>query len=121
MIRTVTLDKNQKNLIKRIAKFQIKCLTDILNENIEIDLMMYCIMQGMSLEKLKELSQNRINIFRELIDNPEKLFTLDDENLSIIRTIMVNIPLPKKIHPAKRSIWNKMDIADKMNLYFHPN
>lgn len=118
MIKRATLSAAEETLVQYIVKLQLDSLRDILNRSIHTDLTMYCLERGITEEKFEtEVNKVRRN-FKLLQETPESIFSLDDDQISVVKTILVYTKGHRK---AKASLWRKLNILEQLGIYYSLN
>lgn len=121
MFNKVRLTKEQKKVLKTAIKYNLRTLKQILENDIEEDLTMYCIEHEVPRDKLNESIEDNIELFEELLDNPQGVFSLDEDNMVVIKTILENCVNHIKYEKPKAQIWAKLFVAEKLSIYTNLN
>lgn len=117
MITKVGLTGKEKRLLKSVIRYNIKNLKKILDNDVEEDLTLYCIENEVPREKLNTYIEQRLELFEELEDYPQGIFSLDNDNLSIVKTILSNCFNTRKNREAKALVWRKLNILENLQIY----
>lgn len=117
MIKAAYLDKRQTGLIRKVVKFQLEVLRDIKRNNIESDITLFCIQNDLTREELDDFIMERQKVYYDIYRQPEKLFSLDERNVSLVKTILATAISSKKYAKPKKQIWNKLDIVERVQIY----
>jgi len=120
MFAQVYLTTQQKRLIRQIAKIQINALRSIANNNIEEDLVMFCIEHDIPRDVLNEVIEEDLHMYKGVYKDPQLMFSLPGNDLSIIKTILVNC-FEKRNKEAKRVIWQKLNLMERFIIYSSQN
>lgn len=111
------LTEDEKKVIKRVAKIQIECLNNLIQENAEIDVTMFAIENEVDkAELISDLEVERKK-YEIIHDYPETFLNNEDDVISIFKHILVNFVNKRK--RAKSKIWRKLNLRD--NFLFNPN
>lgn len=113
------LTREEKQIIKRIARVQLKDLNNILERKTKESPDLFCVMQGLSIEEFDEVVREDIKVFESVLKNPQSFLNLTEMNLSIFKHIMTNF-LPKRLEGYKHHLWRKLNLRDKL-FKFNPN
>ena len=117
MIERVLLSPSEKKLIIKLVGVQLRSLAEILDNNLgseHKDLTLFCIENELPQDKFIELINQEIELFRALIEAPQKILSLPNESLSIIKTILANIKLGPEYKEAELSVWRKFFLHDRI-------
>lgn len=119
-ITAAKLNPKQKKLIRKLVSLQLESLNNILTEDIEGDLTMFCIENSLNKEALKNLIKERKYQFYRVYNEPGTIFALDEENQTIIKTILVNIA-KGGFKTVQKEIWLKFNLVDNLEKSFSQN
>jgi len=114
----VKLNPTQKKIIKKLSNIQVESLIGVSRQqrSIYIDLRKL----GLKVKKrnINKIISSQLDTFNDLISNPEKLFLLDDLNLSIIKHLLLNFENRDEFREDKANLWHKIFLNDhiKQNL-----
>lgn len=109
---TSRLTKEERKLIKKIAKIQLASIESILKEDGCIDIELYCLQNELDKSQVREEANKSLDKFKELLNTPGNLLSLDDNNLSICKHIMFNYFDGDKYQNPRRSIWRKFLVKE---------
>lgn len=114
------LSSPQKRLIRDLVDFQLCSLENILNEDIGEDLTMYCIQEEIDKTELMAAIREKHQLYMAIYEKPTTIFSLDEDDQAIIKTILVNL-MPKGFTPTQKEVWKKFMITDNLTTYFNAN
>lgn len=114
------LSPPQKRLIRDLVDFQLCSLENILNEDIGEDLTLYCIREGIDKNELMAAIREKHQLYMTIYEKPSMIFSLDEDDQAIIKTILVNL-MPKRFTPIQKEVWKKFMITDNLVTYFNAN
>ncbi len=114
------LSPPQKRLIRDLVDFQLCSLENILNEDIGEDLTMYCIQEEIDKNELMAAIREKHQLYMAIYEKPTTIFSLDEDDQAIIKTILVNL-MPKGFTPIQKEVWKKFMITDNLTTYFNAN
>lgn len=104
--------KDERKLIKKIAKFQLQSLKSILENDVEEDMTLYCLRNGLDEDGVRKAIKRNYRKFKQLRKDPNFLFNLDEDNLSIVKTVLNKYFGGQKGGPM---LWHRFNVLD-----FHP-
>lgn len=116
----VELTYQETKLIKRLVMTQIACLMTILVEDTEQDITMFVITNELDKKELFAQINADIEMYEDIYDRPELVFSMEEEDLAIIKTLLTN-KTNIKWKEARQSIWRKFNLLDKINKNFSLN
>jgi hypothetical protein len=110
----VPLTKKQKTLVRAVAKLQLDCLLNILNNdnNGEEDTGVYCALNDLDYEEFNETVKGNIRQFQKVLKHPKYVGTLDKDNVAIVKTLMFKYYDRPTLRKARHNIWRKLDRAN---------
>lgn len=114
------LSPPQKRLIRDLVDFQLCSLENILNEDIGEDLTLYCIREEIDKNELMAAIREKHQLYMTIYEKPSMIFSLDEDDQAIIKTILVNL-MPKRFTPIQKEVWKKFMITDNLTTYFNAN
>lgn len=114
------LSPPQKRLIRDLVDFQLCSLENILNEGIGEDLTLYCIREEIDKNELMAAIREKHQLYMTIYEKPSMIFSLDEDDQAIIKTILVNL-MPKRFTPIQKEVWKKFMITDNLVTYFNAN
>lgn len=113
MFKKVLLTKEEKKVIKKITRVQIRNLINLINHDSVIDLKLFAFQEEIPENLLIEKMEDSLNLYNDILENPRELFNLDEENLSIAKHIMWNFINHSKYDLGRTRVWKKMLIMEK--------
>jgi len=114
MINKISLTEDQKNLLRQAISKQLESLERVITGDSTEDITMYSIQNGVSKETIITNAKDSYQLFKEVHDNPERLFSLGYHELNKIRHILVNF----FAHEGQvfAEIWSKILVFDSLTL-----
>lgn len=116
----IRCSKKEKELIRQVIDLQLESLRSIVEQQCHTDLLLFCIEHEVDKEGLLSCAQKNIERFMKVKDNPNLLFFLDSDNLSIFRHILANLP-KKKFKKTKKKVWRRIFQVEKILTLYNPN
>jgi len=110
--KKVLLTKEEKKLIKRIMRVQIRNLERIRVKDCPMDITLMMLQEGINEEDYMEGVDKSLKIFREIKENPSRMFDLDEEDISITKHIMFNFANHPKYDVGKKRVWRKLILME---------
>lgn len=115
----VKLSKQEKKIIRKIAGIQLASLWAILKGECEEDIVTYCLIHNFERERLDNLVKANIQAFMEVKEDPNQFLYLNDENLSMVKHILMNEIDGEQWDIPKKKIWVKLNLNESVS--FHLN
>lgn len=113
----VKLKKEERRIIKKIAKIQLASLRMLLeNACDDVDITTYALKHGFKESELNESINKEIREFEEVVKDPRNIFLLDEDNMSISKSIMVKYIRKVELEEAKKTLWKKLIVAERYPL-----
>lgn len=108
----ITLTKKEKKLIKRIASLHLQSLKNILENETEEDVLLFCIENSIDESELKKDVLETYQVFEEIHQCPEEFFIQDDEDMSISKHMLYSYFKSPKWEEARKSIHRKIALLE---------
>lgn len=116
----VELSGKEKMIIRTICRWQIESLTEILNNTCPVeDVKLFCLENGIDELELEETVIETMASYEMVREHPTFFLNIGKPDLLVIRHILHKFIKGKVLRKAKRSIWRKMNTAEKLN--YNPN
>lgn len=114
----VQFNKRQRKYIKRMVSLQLAALEAIIKEECEDDITLHCLNLGVTKKRFFSMVANNIDDYAHVYEHPDDLFSLPDQELSMVKHIMIaeEVKMPEKV---RKEIWRKMLVFEQLN--FNPN
>jgi hypothetical protein len=114
----VELNPKEEAIIRKIAKTQLRALSNIMDEATEEDITMRCIENGIEKERVKKAAEKDWHMYKEVYDDPKKflLILTTEDDLSIVKHILHTMDIHPSMKEAKQSVWYKMIVYDRLNI-----
>lgn len=106
------LTKAERKLIRKIAKLQLASLTRILTNRVEVDIPVHCLEYEIQERDLKLQVHNSYDQFARTLTQPAAFFNLDDDNLSICKSLLMGVLAEAK---GKRKLWGKIRVLQNFD------
>lgn len=109
----VELNAEEREIIQSVAKLQLDSLKAIItNDMEEDDLILHCLENDLDTDELLlELRKNYV-IFRDLMNEPHNITSLDEDNLSIAKTLMFKFFDSDRYETGRSGIYRKLMFAN---------
>ena len=112
MFKKVLLTREEKILIKKISKVQVRNLQAILAKDCEEDITLLILQYGIDENLFMADIQQSINKFMRVRENPREIFDLDEEEISIAKHIMFHYANHPKYSLGKSRVWRKLMLIE---------
>lgn len=115
----VSLNKAERRVIRKIAKYQLESLDKLLRDDTKEDITMWCIEGNVSREELTRSLERDVKTYERLMIAPNEFINLEDEDMSLVKHILHRYIRRPDMKVAKASLWRKMIYLNSFN--FNPN
>lgn len=116
----IKCSRKEKELIREVIDIQLDNLSKIVTGECPVDLKLFCIQNEIDPQELRVMTIKNMMRFERVKRNPNTLFFLDSDNLSIFRHILFNLA-KKNNKKAKINIWRKIFQYDRTIEFYNPN
>jgi hypothetical protein len=118
----IVCSRKEKELIREVIDVQLDNLKKLLSGDAPVDLKLHCIQNEIEIDELNKLFIKNLVRFQKVKDDPNTLFSLDEENLSIFRHILCHYQRRVKGYKKTRAkIWRKIFHYEKLFTEFQTN
>lgn len=104
----VPLNKKQKELIRKVAAMQLASFKDILDNEGNEEIYEYCRRHYLDEDEYKYIAKMNLKVWRKLYLRPSRVGTLDEDNKSILLTLMFRYYDRPKYNGARVRIHEKL-------------
>lgn len=111
------LTKNEKRLIKKIAKLQVESLKRILNNTAPgYDIPIYAQIEGIDLEGLQQESKKSLRAYQKCLDEPQAFLSLDNGNMSVCKCLLLGYLMK---HKGRSKLFRKIRVIEHYDFYLN--
>jgi hypothetical protein len=110
----VLLTKEEKRVIKKIARVQIASLLAIINKDCEIDITLFVAEEGLDFKEMQDSMRADIQIYQSIYNDPQKIFSLPSSELVCVKHILFNFVNSKKHEVGRKKIWRKFNFMEAL-------
>lgn len=112
----VRLTREERLLVRKLARIELKSLASILLEDTEEDLVMWRADNEINKQEFEDELMDRMDLFDEILERPSRFINLPEVEMSIFRHLLFNNK-SLRFKAARKKIWTKMIIMDSNQWY----
>jgi len=112
----IKLSREEKRIIRKIARIQLNSLSNILNGDTETDIPMHCIEYEIEQEHLMKAVENDIRVYEEMMFKPGQFFNQQRYNMKISTHILMRYFKKEKYEESRRSIFRKICLLEELKI-----
>ena len=108
VLQEVILTRKEEKVIRKIAKVQIRSIVQIIAQNSEVDITLFCLNEGIDLKQMMKEAKADLKLYTKIYEQPNLFFELSGDNMVIAKHIMWNFTNKPKYDEGRRGVWRKL-------------